>query len=104
MSGPGRHLDVRGEHHLRLEGAQLVGTDQLRATRDNIADVVQARAMMCAHGPAGTGKTFSVNASLHEVVPDGMEVCRVQFRAMPTPLDIRFALFTELGIAGRMPR
>jgi hypothetical protein len=105
VSSTWRQLDVRGDHHLRLEGAQLVGTDQLLATRDNIADVIKARGMMCAHGAAGTGKTFSITASLREVAAEeGMEICWVQFRAVPTPLDIRFALFTELDIAGNMPR
>ncbi|MFD6857895.1 hypothetical protein ACFWB0_02820 [Rhodococcus sp. NPDC060086] len=56
-------------------------TDALMLTRDNIADVIDAKAMMCVHGDAGVGKTFSVNASLRELAAD--TVCRVQFRARP---------------------
>jgi hypothetical protein len=41
-----------------------VATEALLTTRDNLADVVEARAMMCVHGDAGLGKTLSVNASL----------------------------------------
>ena len=54
--------------------------------------------MMCVHGDAGLGKTLSVNAALRALAP--AEVCRVQFRARPTPRDIRHVLFDALGIGG----
>ena len=47
---------------------------------------------MCIHGDAGLGKTLSVNASLRALAPD--DVCRVQFRARPTPRDIRHVCST----------
>src|SRR6266550_345318 len=57
--------------------------------------------MMCVHGDAGLGKTLSVNASLRALAP--ADVCRVQFRARPTPRDIRHVLFDALGISGTPP-
>lgn len=75
--------DDWADHYLGLFGAHIVATDALLMVRDNLADVVTAKAMMCVHGAAGLGKTLSVNASLHELAADA--VCRVQFRARPTP-------------------
>jgi len=60
-----------------------------------------SRAMMCVHGDAGLGKTLSVNAALRALVP--ADVCRVQFRARPTPRDIRHVLFEALGVGGSPP-
>lgn len=79
----------------------MVATEALLALRDNLADVLTARAMMCVHGDAGLGKTLSVNASLRTLAP--ADVCRVQFRARPTPRDIRHVLFQALGIGGSPP-
>jgi AAA domain len=53
------------------------------------------------HGDAGLGKTLSVNASLRALAP--ADTCRVQFRARPTPRDIRHVLFDALGISGTPP-
>ena len=94
-------LDERDDHYLGLAGANVVATDALLRLRDNLADVVEARAMMCVHGDAGLGKTLSVNASLRALAPE--EVCRVQFRARPTPRDIRHVLFDSLGLGGSPP-
>lgn len=93
--------DAAADHFLGLSGAHIVATDALMATRDNLADVIDAKAMMCVHGDAGVGKTLSVNASLRELAPD--TVCRVQFRARPTPRDIRYTLFDALAIGGAPP-
>jgi hypothetical protein len=57
-------LDERDDHYLGLAGASIVAIEALLTTRDNLPDVVAARAMMCVHGDAGQGKTLSVNASL----------------------------------------
>ena len=94
-------IDGRGDHYLDLPGANVVATEALLVLQDNLSDVVAAKAMMCVHGDAGLGKTLSVNASLRALAPD--EVCRVQFRARPTPRDIRHVLFQALGIGGTPP-
>jgi AAA domain/Mu transposase, C-terminal len=97
-------LEVTGEradHYLGLPGAHIVATDALLMVRDNLADVLDAKAMMCVHGGAGLGKTLSVNASLRDLAPDA--VCRIQFRARPTPRDIRHVLFEALDIGGDPP-
>jgi hypothetical protein len=72
-------IDERDDHYLALAGANVVATDALTTVRDNLADVVAAKAMMCVHGDAGLGKALSVNASLRALAP--ADVCRVQFRA-----------------------
>lgn len=89
------------DHYLALEQARVVATDVLLATRDGLADVIEARAMMCVHGDAGLGKTLSVNASLRDLAPHN--TCRVQFRSRPTPRDIRHELFRALQISGDPP-
>ncbi|MCW2133410.1 MULTISPECIES: AAA family ATPase [Micrococcaceae] len=94
-------VDGAEDHYLALPGANVVATDALLALRDNLVDVIAARAMMCVHGDAGLGKTLSVNAALRALAP--ADVCRVQFRARPTPRDIRHVLFEALGIGGSPP-
>jgi hypothetical protein len=94
-------LDERDDHYLGLADANIVATEALRTTRDNLTDVIAARAMMCVHGDAGLGKTLSVNASLRTLASD--DVYRVQFRARPTPRDIRHVLFDALGVSGAPP-
>ncbi|WP_232534943.1 ATP-binding protein [Nocardia terpenica] len=78
-----------------------MATDSLLLTKDNLADVIEATAIMYAHGDVGAGKTLSVNASLRELAPD--TVCQVQFRARPTPRDIRHNLFEALTLGGTPP-
>jgi hypothetical protein len=90
-------IDERDDHYLGLAGANVVATEALLVLRDNLADVVAAKAMMCVHGDAGLGKTLSVNASLRALAP--ADVCRVLFRARPTPRDIRHVLFDALAIS-----
>lgn len=104
MTGPGSpggNLGVPGDHFLGLAGAHIVATDALLLMKDNLTDVIEAKAMMCVHGDAGVGKTLSVNATLRELAPD--TVCRVQFRARPTPRDIRHTLFDALAVGGAPP-
>jgi len=102
-STPGQDVDLneRIDHYLGLAGASVVATDSLLALHENLADLVAARAMMCVHGDAGLGKTLSVNAALRDLAPD--DVFRVQFRARPTPRDIRHVLFDALGLSGAPP-
>jgi hypothetical protein len=94
-------IDERGDHYLRLAAANIVATEALLTTRDNLFDVLAPKAMMCVHGEAGLGKTLSVNASLRTLAAE--DVYRVQFRARPTPRDIRCVLFGALGIGVSPP-
>lgn len=101
-SNPGTNVGAASDHFLGLVGAHIVATDALLLMKDNLSDVIEAKAMMCVHGDAGVSKTLSVNATLRELAPD--TVCRVQFRARPTPRDIRHTLFDALAIGGAPPR
>jgi hypothetical protein len=98
----GRLPAVREDHFLGLTGAQLVGTEALLTTKDNIETVIEAKAMMCAYGPAGYGKTMAVNAALRELAPQASY--RLELRAGPTPRDIRHGLFDALHLPGEPPR
>lgn len=102
MSAPRGPGEARSDHYLGLAGAQIVATDALVAMHDNLAEVIDAKAMMCVHGAAGLGKTLSVQASLRELAPQS--TYRVQFRARPTPRDVRHVLFDALGLGGHPPR
>ncbi|MDQ0938831.1 ATP-binding protein [Streptomyces sp. V1I1] len=93
--------DASEDHFLGLEQAQLVGTDTLLTTRDNIEAVIEAKAMMCVYGPAESGKTMSVNSALRHLAPDITH--RLELRAGPTPRDIRHGLFQALGLPGVPP-
>jgi energy-coupling factor transporter ATP-binding protein EcfA2 len=93
--------DESEDHFLGLEQAQLVGTDTLLTTRDNIEAVIEAKAMMCVYGPAGSGKTMSVNSALRHLAPDITH--RLELRAGPAPRDIRHGLFQALGLPGEPP-
>ncbi|CAL9326203.1 hypothetical protein SUDANB135_07017 (plasmid) [Streptomyces sp. SudanB135_2055] len=87
--------------YLDLPDARIVATEALLEAGENIADTIDARAMSCIYGDAGLGKTFSVHAALKEVAPD--LVLLLQFRARPTPRDIRMELFDVLHLEGKPP-
>lgn len=88
------------DHFLDLD-ASIVATDQLRATRDKIAVTIRHKAMCCIFGPAGLGKTFSVNASLRELAPEA--TIRLVCRSRPYPTDVREALYRLLHLPGDPP-
>ncbi|MFI6125410.1 AAA family ATPase [Streptomyces sp. NPDC051064] len=91
--------------YVDLPDACVVTTRALLTARENIADTVAARAMMCIHGGAGYGKTLAVNTCLRELEEvEGEEVRRVTFRARPTARAVRYELFTALDLAGEPPR
>ncbi|MFE4416556.1 ATP-binding protein, partial [Streptomyces sp. NPDC056821] len=79
----------------------MVGTDTLLTTRDNSEAVIEAKAMMCVYGPAGSGKTMSVNSALRHLAPNITH--HLELRAGPTPRDIRHGLFQALGLPGEPP-
>lgn len=101
MSSAWLAYEDRDDQYLQLNGANVVATEALLVTQQNLADVIAAKAMMCIHGDAGLGKTLSTNTSLRALAPQ--DVCRVQFRARPTPRDIRHELFAALGVGGQPP-
>lgn len=88
--------------YVDLPDAAVVTTRALLTARENIADTVAARAMMCIHGGAGFGKTLAVNICLHELEP-AEDVRRVTFRARPTARAVRYELFTALDLPGEPP-
>ena len=91
--------------YVGLPDASIVTTRALLTARENIADTVAARAMMCIHGNAGFGKTLAVNTCLRELEETAREeVCRVTFRARPTARAVRYELFTALDLPGEPPR
>ncbi|MFG2754649.1 AAA family ATPase [Streptomyces xanthophaeus] len=93
------------DHYTQLADAAVVTTRALLAARENIADTIDARAMMCRHGPAGVGKTLAANVCLRELERTrGEEVCRIAFRARPTARAVRHELFAALGLPGEPPR
>ncbi|MFI1890683.1 AAA family ATPase [Streptomyces jumonjinensis] len=93
------------DHYTQLTDAAVVTTRPLLAARENITDTIDARAMMCLHGPAGVGKTLAVNVCLRELERTrGERVCRIAFRARPTARAVRHELFAALGLPGEPPR
>lgn len=89
--------------YVDLPDASLVTTRALLTVRENIADTVTARAMMCIHGGAGFGKTLAVNICLRGLEP-GEDVRKITFRARPTARAVCYELFTALDLAGQPPR
>jgi hypothetical protein len=88
------------DHFHRLD-ANLVATNALMTTLDNIEATIEAKAMMCVYGSAGYGKTMSVNSALRRLGPDF--TYRLELRSSPTPRDIRHGLFRALGLPGEPP-
>ncbi|MFF7656476.1 AAA family ATPase [Streptomyces sp. NPDC007983] len=88
------------DHFHRLD-AHLVATEPLMTTLENVEATLEAKAMMCAFGPAGYGKTMSVNSALRKLAPE--HTYRLELRSGPTPRDIRHGLFHALGLPGEPP-
>ncbi|WP_051967385.1 ATP-binding protein [Kitasatospora mediocidica] len=94
-------LPAEADDHIHRLDAHLVATDALMTTLDNIEATIEAKAMMCAFGPAGHGKTMSVNSALRQLAPD--TTVRLELRSGPTVRDIRYGLFQVLGLPGEPP-
>ncbi|MFE7516019.1 AAA family ATPase [Streptomyces sp. NPDC057540] len=93
------------DHYTQLLDATVVTTRALLTARENITDTIDARAMMCLHGPAGVGKTLAANVCLRDLERTrSEEVCRITFRARPTARSVRHELFNTLGLSGEPPR
>jgi hypothetical protein len=89
------------DHFLGLADARLVSTETVLNTQDNIESVIAAKAMMCAYGAAGFGKTIAVNSALRALAPHA--TYRLELRAGPTARDIRHGLFRALHLPGEPP-
>jgi AAA domain len=94
---------VPTDQYVSLPEARLVATRALLAARENLADTIAARAMMCIHGGSGFGKTVAVTSCLRELEP-AQEIRRITFHARPTTRAVRHELFTTLELPGRPPR
>lgn len=93
-----RHLPLAStDQYVPLPDARLVTTRALLTARENLADTITARAMMCVHGGAGFGKTLAVTTCLRELETDD-DIHRITFRARPTARAVRHELFTALGL------
>ncbi|MEU9033142.1 ATP-binding protein [Streptomyces sp. NPDC048383] len=91
------------DQYVSLPDARLVTTRALLAVRENLADTIAARAMMCIHGGAGFGKTVAVTSCLRELEP-GEDIRRITFHARATTRAVRHELFTALELPGQPPR
>lgn len=91
------------DQYLKLPDAHIVTTRALLTARENLADTIESRAMMCVYGDAGYGKTLAVNTCLRELEP-AEEVRRITFRSRPTARAVRYEIFAALGLQGDVPR
>jgi AAA domain-containing protein len=100
----GRLPPGEGDHYLyrSLPDARVVSTTALLRARENLADTVEARAMMCVYGASGCGKTLAVNRGLRQLEP-GEEVRQITFRDRTTARAVRYEIFTALGLQGDAP-
>ncbi|MEV4752650.1 ATP-binding protein [Streptosporangium sp. NPDC049248] len=91
----------KDNHYFTLPDASIVATDSLRITRENLEEVIAAKAMVCIYDDSGLEKILSVNASPRGITPQQFH--RIPFHGRPTPRYIRSVLFDALAIAGRRP-
>ncbi|MGQ0575844.1 MAG: AAA family ATPase [Pseudonocardia sp.] len=96
-------------HFLNLDGARTLPTESLKMVDHAIADLIAAQAMGAIHGPAGLGKTFAVETTLHRHATGGAgapTVVWASFPSRPTMRLVAATLLSELtGVpAGRRDR
>ncbi|GAA2720692.1 MULTISPECIES: ATP-binding protein [Streptomyces] len=91
------------DQYIPLPEARLVSTRALLTARENLADTIEARAMMCVHGGAGFGKTMAVTSCLRELEPDE-DIRRITFHARATTRAVRHELHAALELPGPPPR
>jgi DNA transposition AAA+ family ATPase len=90
------------QHFLNLPGAATLTTKQYQLTGRIVADLVHNLAMGVIHGPAGTGKTYAVEAALEDVETAPVVQCTLSFQSAPTMFQITQELFRS--ITGADPR
>ncbi|MBC9715720.1 ATP-binding protein [Streptomyces sp. TRM66268-LWL] len=100
----GGHLPpASSDQYVLLPEARLVSTRAVLTARENLADTIEARAMMCVHGGAGFGKTMAVTSCLRALEPDE-DIRRITFHARATTRAVRHELFNALELPGQPPR
>src|SRR5260370_21397235 len=92
------------QHVVTLPGAATLPTRQCRLAGKIIDDLIAESATGVVHGPAGTGKTYAVQAALErlrDAVPgpagSQVSVCTLAFPAKPTMRLVADALLTALS-------
>ena len=91
---------------MHLPGAATLPTRQYQLTGQIIDDLIAECATGVVHGPAGTGKTYAVEAALERLrdvapgpagSPDRMSVCTLAFPSKPTMRLVADELLTVLS-------
>ncbi|WNM32719.1 ATP-binding protein [Streptomyces sp. Li-HN-5-11] len=88
-----------GLHFLAVPGVRTLLTPGMLAVGDVLPKAYAQRRFLCVLGDAGVGKTFAVHAvgrRLGELLP-------LDFRAQPTPADLRAAFHRALKLRGEAP-
>src|SRR5260370_39885758 len=87
------------QHVVTLPGAATLPTRQYQLAGQIIDDLITESAAGVVHGPAGTGKTYAVQAALErlrDAVPgpagSQVSVCTLAFPAKPTMPPVADAL------------
>ncbi|MEU9398040.1 AAA family ATPase [Streptomyces sp. NPDC048324] len=88
-----------GLYFLAVPGLRTLLTPGMLAVGDALQGACAQRRFLCVLGDAGVGKTFAVHVvgrSLGELLP-------LDFRAQPTPADLRAAFHRALKLRGEAP-
>lgn len=88
-----------GLHFLAVPGLRTLLTPGMLAVGDALPKACAQRRFLCVLGDAGVGKTFAVHVvgrRLGELLP-------LDFRAQPTPADLRAAFHRALKLHGEAP-
>ncbi len=94
------------QHFVNLPGAATLPTRQYQLAGQIIDDLITELATGVVHGPAGTGKTYAVQAALEQLrdaaapgppgSPGQVSVCTLAFPSKPTMRLVADALLTAL--------
>ena len=96
-------------HFLDFPGVRTLKTRQYQLTQRIVADVAKNLAMGCVHGPAGTGKTFAVEAALEALIEIPIVYCPLSTMNNVTPYQLARELFRAVTgaepprVRGRFP-
>ncbi|MFJ6054652.1 Mu transposase C-terminal domain-containing protein [Streptomyces sp. NPDC092307] len=92
--------ELMPRHFVDLDGAAALPTGHFQMTTRIVRDIVAGAATGVVHGPAGTGKTFAVEAALEalDTLPPVQrpQVCVLAFPSRPTVRMVADELLREL--------